>query len=704
MQTIDTLGDRLSSYLEPNHIDQVRRAYFYAEQAHDGQFRRSGEPYVTHPLAVANILSSIHMDHQSLMAAMLHDVIEDTGISKKALSEQFGTTVANLVDGVSKLTQFEADTQAEKQAENFQKMALAMAKDIRVILVKLGDRLHNMRTLGSLNPEKRRRIAKETIEIYAPIAHRLGMNDMRVEFEDRGFSATYPLRSQRLQAALNKVRGNRKELVAKIQHALERRLNEENIGASVIGREKHLYSIYQKMRTKKKSFKEIMDVYAFRVVVDSVDSCYRALGAMHNLYKPVISEFKDYIAIPKANGYQSLHTVLLGMHGVPIEVQIRTKDMDEMANSGIAAHWLYKSDKTDKESVSHTRARQWVKGLLEMQQRAGNSLEFIENVKTDLFPDEVYVFTPKGKIVELPVGATSVDFAYAVHTDIGNSCVACRINDRLAPLSQTLESGQRVAIITSPTAQPNHNWLNFVTSGKARSAIRHFQKNQLHTQSIELGHRILNRALANGGSSIEKLTEKQVQKLLIETNAKSLDEILEDIGLGNRIAFAIAKMLLPKSASGEDTASIHSPLTINSSDGLIVSFARCCRPIPGDPILGHISAGKGLVIHQEECRNISEIRNNPEKSSHVNWAPTVEGEFLVDIRVEVETERGLVASLATRISEQGAAIEHIQVDERDAHNSVIKLCLGVTGRVHLARIMRRIRIMHQVIRISRVTN
>ncbi|MGQ9426871.1 bifunctional GTP diphosphokinase/guanosine-3',5'-bis pyrophosphate 3'-pyrophosphohydrolase [Gilvimarinus sp. F26214L] len=705
MQTIDALGHRLSSYLEPSQIDQVRRAYYYAEQAHDGQYRRSGEPYITHPLAVANILSAIHMDHQSLVAALLHDVIEDTGVSKRALSEQFGVTVANLVDGVSKLTQFESESQAEKQAENFQKMALAMAKDIRVILVKLADRLHNMRTLNSLSPDKKRRIAKETIEIYAPIAHRLGMNDMRVEYEDRGFSAMYPLRARRLQAALNTVRGNRKELVEKIQKAIEFRLERDGINALVIGREKHLYSIYQKMRAKKKSFKEIMDVYAFRIIVDSVDNCYRVLGAIHNLYKPVINEFKDYIAIPKANGYQSLHTVLVGMHGVPIEVQIRTKEMDEMANSGIAAHWLYKSQDSDVVAGSQARARQWVQGLLEMQQRAGNSLEFIENVKIDLFPDEVYVFTPKGKIVELPAGATPVDFAYAVHTDIGNHCVACRINDRLAPLSQPLESGQRVTIITSPGAQPNHNWLNFVVSGKARSGIRHFLKNQLHTQSIELGHRILNRALANAGSSIEKLTDEQVQKLLKETHARSLDEILEDIGLGNRIAFPIAKMLVPQaSTEQEKAANIYSPLTIDSTEGMVVSFARCCRPIPGDPILGHISTGRGLVIHQENCHNIAEIRHNPEKISHVNWAPSVSGEFLVDIRVEVESERGIIASLATRISEQKASIEQIKVDERDAHNSVITLCLGVRNRIHLANVMRRVRIMGPVIRINRIKN
>ncbi|GAB1258657.1 bifunctional GTP diphosphokinase/guanosine-3',5'-bis pyrophosphate 3'-pyrophosphohydrolase [Aurantivibrio plasticivorans] len=705
MLTIDALGHRLSSYLEPSQIEQVRRAYYYAELAHDGQFRRSGEPYVTHPLAVANILSTIRLDHQSLMAALLHDVIEDTDVSKRALSEQFGSTVANLVDGVSKLTQFESESPAEKQAENFQKMAMAMAKDIRVILVKLADRLHNMRTISALKPEKARRIAKETIEIYAPIAHRLGMNDMRIEYEDRGLSALYPLRAKRLQAALKTVRGNRNELVEKIQHAIELRLERYGITALVQGREKHLYSIYQKMRTKKKSFKEIMDVYAFRIIVEDIDTCYRVLGAIHNLYKPVINEFKDYIAIPKANGYQSLHTVLVGMHGVPIEVQIRTKDMDEMANSGIAAHWLYKANNNEYAAGSQARARQWVQGLLEMQQHAGDSLEFIENVKIDLFPDEVYVFTPKGRIVELPAGATPVDFAYAVHTDIGNRCVACRINDRLAPLSQTLESGQRVKIITSPSATPNHNWLNFVVSGKARSGIRHFLKSQLHNQSAELGHRILNRALTNAGSSIEKLTEEQVNKLLKETGAKSLDEILEDIGLGNRIAFAIAKMLVPKGLDEEESATnIYSPLTIDSTEGMVVSFARCCRPIPGDPILGHISAGKGLVIHQEHCHNIAESRNNPEKISHVNWAPSVSGEFLVDVRVEVESERGIIASLATRIAEQGAHIEQITVDERDAHNSVIHLCLGVKNRIHLANIMRRIRIMSPVIRITRAKN
>ncbi len=705
MQTIEALSHRLSSYLEAPQINLVKRAYYYAEQAHDGQKRRSGEPYITHPLAVADILATMHMDHQSLMAAMLHDVIEDTGINKKAIAKQFGDSVADLVDGVSKLTQIEFESHAEKQAENFQKMALAMANDLRVILVKLADRLHNMRTLGAMPPEKKRRIAKETLEIYAPIAHRLGMNDLRLELEDRGFYSMYPLRATRLQAALKSARGNRKELVEQIQTALEKRLASEHLTAIVIGREKHLFSIYEKMRTKKKFFKEIMDVYAFRIIVDSVDTCYRALGVVHNLYKPVAGEFKDYIAIPKANGYQSLHTVLVGMHGVPIEVQIRTKEMDEMANSGIAAHFLYKSNSNESIKASHNRARQWVQGLLEIQQRAGNSLEFIENVKIDLFPDEVYVFTPKGKIVELPNGATAVDFAYAVHTDIGHQCVACRINGRLAPLSQPLTSGQKVTIMTAQGAQPNPNWLNFVVSGKARSAIRHYLKNQRHHQSVALGRRLLSKAFSDLQLNFDHLNEEQLQRLLLETKVDSFDALLEDIGLGNRVAASIAKLLKPESADVKPRPSnTNAPITIDSAESMMISFARCCRPIPGDPIIGHISSGKGLVIHQDTCRNIADLRNSPDKISQVNWAANVTGEFLVDVRVEVESQRGIIATLANRINEEMGSIEHINVQERDAHNSVINLCIGVHNRIHLANILRRIRLLGFVIRVHRSKN
>jgi len=700
--TIDSLSHRLSSYLEPEQINCVKRAYYYAEQAHYGQFRRSGEPYVTHPLAVANILASMHMDHQSLMAAMLHDVIEDTGIGKEAIGEQFGDVVAELVDGVSKLAKIEYESQAEKQAKNFQKMALAMAKDIRVIVVKLADRLHNMRTLGSMPPDKKRRIAKETLEIYAPIAHRLGMNDLRIEFEDRGFTAMYPLRAARLQASLKRVRGNRKALVEDIQSAIEARLQREDISALVIGREKHLYSIYNKMRTKNKSFHEIMDVYAFRIIVENVDTCYRTLGAIHNLYKPMAGEFKDYIAIPKINGYQSLHTVVIGMHGVPIEVQIRTKEMDELASRGVAAHWLYKSVNAEESTdVAQARIDRWIKRILEIQQHTGNSLEFIENVKIDLFREEVYLFTPKGEIIELPAGATPVDFAYAVHTAVGNSCVACRINDRPAPLSQVLQSGQKIKIITSESSQPNPNWLNFVVTAKARSAIRHYLKNQRHMESVELGKRMFSRALANLDLSLEQINQEQIAHLMAVHNVQSMEELYESIGMGRRVAISVAKTLRPEA---EDQQVKVAPITIESSDSLMISFARCCRPIPGDPIVGHISTGKGLVVHRETCKNVTDLRSKRENISDVNWSLKVEGEFLTELRVEVESERGIIASLATRIADTRTSIEGIQVKERDAQHSVITLTIAVRNRVHLADVMRRVRTMRSVTRVSRAKN
>lgn len=703
MLTIDSLSHRLSSYLEPEQINTVKRAYYYAEQAHFGQFRRSGEAYITHPLAVANILASMHMDHQSLMAAMLHDVIEDTGIGKEAITEQFGSTIAELVDGVSKLAKIEYETQAEKQAKNFQKMALAMAQDIRVIVVKLADRLHNMRTLGAMGPDKKRRIAKETLEIYAPIAHRLGMNDLRIELEDRGFTATYPLRAARLQASLKSVRGNRKAIVENIQSAIEARLHREDVSALVIGREKHLYSIYNKMRSKNKSFNEIMDVYAFRIIVEDIDTCYRTLGAIHNLYKPMAGEFKDYIAIPKINGYQSLHTVVVGLHGVPIEVQIRTKEMDELASRGIAAHWLYKTINGDDTTADASQARvdRWIQRILEIQQHTGNSLEFIENVKIDLFRDEVYVFTPKGDIIELPTGATPVDFAYAVHTAVGNRCVACRINDRPAPLSQILESGQKIKIITSDSSQPNPNWLNFVVTAKARSAIRHYLKNQRHMESVELGRRMLTRALANLDLSLEQFSDEQIVNLLEAQKVTCLDELYESIGMGKRVAISVAKALHP---DADDVHHKVAPITIESSDGLLISFARCCRPIPGDPIIGHMSSGKGLVVHRETCKNVNDLRSKRENLTDVDWAANVEGEFLSDLQVEVEAERGIIASLATRIAETRTSIEGIQVKERDAQHSVIKLIIAVRNRVHLAEVMRRVRIMRSVAKVSRAKN
>lgn len=701
MAGIDALADRLSAYLGHDQVNLVRRAYFYAEQAHDGQRRRSGEAYVTHPLAVASILADMHMDHQSLMAAMLHDVIEDTGIAKEALNAQFGETVAELVDGVSKLTQMNFETKAEAQAENFQKMAMAMARDIRVILVKLADRLHNMRTLDAMPHEKSRRIAKETLEIYAPIANRLGMHNMRVEFEDLGFKAMHPMRSERIRAAVRRARGNRKEIVAKIEESIQMCLQREGMEGEVIGREKHLYSIYQKMRGKRKAFNEIMDVYAFRIIVDKVDTCYRVLGAVHNLYKPLPGRFKDYIAIPKANGYQSLHTTLFGMHGVPIEIQIRTREMEEMANNGIAAHWLYKSNEDDAPKGNHARARQWVKGVLELQQRAGNSLEFIESVKIDLFPDEVYVFTPKGRIMELPKGSTAVDFAYAVHTDVGNTCIACRINRRLAPLSQALESGSTVEIVTAPGARPNPAWLNFVVTGKARTHIRHALKQQRRSESISLGERLLNKVLASFDTHLEKITPERVQAVLGEYRQEVIEDLLEDIGLGNRMAYVVARRLLAE--SGDETLpSSEGPLAIRGTEGLVMSYAKCCTPIPGDPIVGYLSAGKGMVVHMESCRNIVDIRHNPEKCIQLNWAKDVTGEFNVELRVELEHQRGLIALLAGSVNAADGNIEKISMDERDGRISVVQLVVSVHDRVHLARVIKKLRALKGVMRITRV--
>lgn len=705
LDTIDSLADGLSDYLGRDQVNSVRRAYFYAEQAHDGQFRRSGDAYVTHPLAVASILSEMHMDHQSLMAAMLHDVIEDTGITKTAIKSQFGNTVADLVDGVSKLNKITFSSRAEAQAENFQKMAMAMAKDLRVILVKIADRLHNMRTLDVLAPDKRRRIARETLDIYAPIANRLGMNNVRVEFEELGFAALYPMRARRISAAVKSIRGNRKEIVSQIQTSLEACLEREGLPGRTIGREKHLYSIYEKMRSKRKSFSEIMDVYAFRIIVDRADTCYRVLGAVHSLYKPVPGRFKDYIAIPKANGYQSLHTTLFGMHGVPIEIQIRTEEMEAMANNGIASHWLYKSS-DDLPSNAHIRAREWVNGLLEMQKHAGNSLEFIENVKIDLFPDEIYVFTPKGQIFELPAGSTAVDFAYAIHTDVGNSCVACRISRRLAPLSEPLQSGQTVEIITAPGTQPNPAWLSFVVTGKARSNIRHYLKNQKHSESVALGRRLLNKALAGFGTQIESISAENFDAVLQQTNVKTVDQLLEEIGLGNRMSYMIAQRLAAHSnvAAGEDQTDPEQQgtLAIRGSEGMVMNYAKCCHPIPGDPIAGHISSGRGMVIHTDDCNNIADIRDNPEKCVAVTWDPEVEGEFSVELRVELENQRGIIATLATTITGAEANIEKISTVERDARFSIVNLSLNVKNRVHLARVMKRVRLIKPVTKVTRV--
>ncbi len=705
MPTVDALASRLNSYLSPDKIDRVKRAYYFAEQAHYGQKRASNEPYIVHPLAVANILARMHMDHQSLMAAMLHDVLEDTPMTREAMAVQFGDGVADLVDGVSKLTHLEFEDKRHEMAENFQKMAMAMAKDLRVILVKLADRLHNMRTLAPLKPEKKRRIAQETLDIYAPIAQRLGINDVRVELENLAFAAIYPMRARCVSAAITRSRGNRKEIVEKVQASLDKRMLEFGLeGAQVYGREKHLFSIYKKMKEQHKPFRDIMDVYAFRIVTDSVEDCYKALGAVHSLFKPVFKRFKDYIAVPKVNGYQSIHTTVMGFNGVHIEVQIRTLDMDAMANHGIAAHWLYKDNDSDNPTPAQARARRWINSLLEIQQQANSSIEFIEHVKIDLFPDEIYVFTPKGKIMELPRGATPVDFAYAVHTDVGNSCVGCLVNRKYWPLSQPLESGDSVKIITTRTARPNTAWLNFVVTGKAKAAIRHYLKTVHKEESEDIGRKLLSKSLQQFGMSLDKITAAQWDKLLADLQLPSLEVLYQDVGLGTRLGYVVARRLAQqldiKAASGDrDRAS---PVALKGTEKLILNYARCCSPVPGDPILGIITKGKGLVIHRETCKNVAEFREDHQRCVHLEWDDDMGGEFHADLRIVVRSQRGVLANVASTIAEAGSNIETVNMEEKDAVVSQISVSVNVTDRKHLAQVMRRLRRLAEVVKVQRI--
>ncbi|MHA7915195.1 bifunctional GTP diphosphokinase/guanosine-3',5'-bis pyrophosphate 3'-pyrophosphohydrolase [Alloalcanivorax xenomutans] len=702
MSTIHNLEKRLRSYLTDEQIAPVVRAYYFAETAHEGQYRRTGDPYITHPLAVANILTDMHMDHASLMAAMLHDVIEDTGVSKEQLATEFSEEVAELVDGVSKIAQIKFESKAEQQAENLRKMILAMTRDIRVILVKLADRLHNMRTLHVMNPDKRRRIATETLEIYAPIAFRLGMYNMRVEYEDLAFHAIHPMRARLIGQAVRAARGNRKEILSSIKTSIEHCLQQEGIEARVLGREKHLYSIYNKMKEQHKPFSEIMDVFGFRIIVDRVDTCYRVLGAVHNYFIPIPGRFKDYVAIPKANGYQSLHTTLKAHSGIPLEIQIRTEEMEAMANNGIAAHWLYKTEEKPG-SPTHTRAQSWMQRLLEMQQKAGNSMEFIENVKVDLFPDEAYVFTPKGDIKELPAGATPVDFAYAVHTKVGNRCVAARVDGKLAALSTPLESGQTVKIITAPNATPNPAWLNFVVTGKARSNIRHFLKQQRREDARELGQRLLDKALAGYESSLEHLPETVIRAELDSNDQHSLDELLEDIGMGNRLAPLVARTMMGNHGEARQEEDDRRPLAIRGSEGLMVTYAKCCYPLPGDTILGHLSAGRGIVVHRDTCKNLlAEMRNAPEKCIALSWEREAEQEFTAGLRIELVNKRGVLATLANSVTEQGSNIDTIDMSDKDPTLSLLNVTLTVKDRIHLARIIKRLRVLDNIVRIHRL--
>ena len=701
----DELNALLSKYLDSDQLDLVFQAYQYGAEHHSGQFRKTGEPYICHPLAVAISLAKMRMDVHGIMAAILHDLIEDTDVSKENIFDLFGEDVAELVDGVTKLTQLNCKTQAEAQAENVRKMCLAMAKDMRVIMVKLGDRLHNMRTLGVMRPDKKRRIAKETLDIYTPIANRLGMNNIRHQLESLCFEAMYPMRYRILDNAVKKARGNRKEIIETITNSLKTRLNQAHVTCDIQGREKYLYSIYKKMLAKKLPFSDIFDVYAFRIHCEDVDTCYRVLGIVHNLFKPIPGKFKDYIALPKANGYQSLHTILIGPYGVPIEIQIRTKQMHRMSESGIAAHWLYKSD-DEEHSHSKTRATEWVRDLLEIQKTAGNSLEFIDNLKIDLFPQEIFVFTPQGNIIKLPRNSSVVDFAYAVHTDIGNSCVSARIDKRLVPLQTKLDNGVTVEVITATWARPNPLWLNYVVTNKARSGIRSYLKHFKQQEAINLGRRLLEKELQDMGKSIDYVSDPMHKQLLLAFKLDSIDQLYEEIGLGNKMPFLIAKQLSQADVSAtiklEDTETRkETPLAIKGSEGMVVTMAKCCRPIPGDPIVGYFNPGKGIVVHHHECRNSTNERKKSTDWLEVEWSHDAAGEYPTEIRLELLNQPGTLATIASTISKMDSNIESVNLTNQDGRVSVDFFTLTVKDRVHLANIMRQLKKLFIVLKITR---
>jgi len=696
----EPLKELSATYLSKDKVDLLKRAYIVARDAHDGQMRSSGDPYITHPVSVALNLAKMHLDHESLMAALLHDVIEDTPVTKDELAELFGHTVAELVEGVSKLDKLKFDNKEEMQVENYRKMVLAMVQDIRVILIKLSDRLHNMSTLGSLRPDKRRRIARETLDIYAPIANRLGIHDIKNELEQLGFEALYPMRSRALKTAVKSARGNRKAIINNIQEEMSARLRESNIKAEVSGREKHLYSIYRKMLNKELMFNEVMDIYAFRVIVDDkIDDCYRALGAMHNLFNPIEGRFKDYIAIPKMNGYRSLHTSLIGHHGIPVEIQIRTKDMDQMADKGVAAHWLYKQGDEKTDTTAQMKARRWMQSLIELQQSAGSSFEFIENVKSDLFPEEIYVFTPEGRIIELPMGATAVDFAYAVHTDVGNSCVGVKVDRKPYPMSQPLDSGQTIEIVTSVAARPNATWLNFVVTAKARLQIRAYLRSREKTESKALGKRLLSHAL--GKVKFKNIAQAKIDEVVQQTGNKNVEELLTNIGLGNALSIGIARRLTDEFTDNSELTPVSNKakMPIKGTEGMLVSYGKCCRPIPGDAILAYLSPGKGLMVHRQGCRNIKGHEQG--NLFPVKWDSDIEKEFIAKLRVEIVNHQGALALLTNVIAKCSSNVHSLNSGEKEAGLYVIDMEIACRDRIHLADIIRKIKVMIDVQRVIR---
>lgn len=692
------LIETLEAYLPEEQVESVMRAYEFGAAAHDGQKRKSGEAYISHPVAVAQELADMHLDSQAITAAILHDVVEDTEASLAQIEEKFGPEVAGLVDGVSKLDQIQFRSRAEAQAESFRKMMLAMIEDIRVILVKLADRLHNMQTLDAMPADKKARIARETLDIYAPIANRLGINRFKVMLEDLGFRHLYPMRYRVLDRALRRSKGSQRQMVKKITEEFEATLAEENIAGDVIGREKHLYSVYKKMSEKKRLLSDVVDVYGFRIIVNDVNDCYKVLGLVHGLYKPMPGRFKDYVAIPRINGYQSLHTTLFGPKGQPLEVQIRTREMDRVAESGVASHWQYKAEEKS-DATPQRRARDWLGKLAELQS-SGTSEEFLESVKVDLFPDKIYVFTPKGDIMPLPKGATTVDFAYAVHTDIGNRCVAAKINRSLVPLRTPLQNGQTVEIVTGRGAHPNPNWLSFVRTAKARTAIRNHMKTMRSSESVDLGKRLLDRSLKDLDSSLRKIGKTRMKSALDELGLNNNDELFEQIGLGERLAPLTARFLVGVNDEGETEPSTAS-LVIAGTEGMVVSYARCCHPIPGDDVMGYLSSGRGIVIHRNNCGNLSNFRKQPEKWIAVSWEKDIDLEFNSQIHVETLNKPGVLAEVAATIGDAGSNIEQVSVLGRHEDCSVLAFMIQVRDRIHLAQIMRSVRNMPNVIRVTR---
>ena len=687
------------AYLQDADIAAFQRAYRFAELAHTGQFRKDGKPYITHPLAVAEILAEWQLDAQTLIAALLHDVVEDTGISSAEIAQEFGKAVAGLVDGVTKLDKIQFENKAQAQAENFRKMLLAMARDVRVILIKLADRLHNMRTLHVMRPEKQGRIAQETLDIYAPIANRLGLNHLYQELEDLAFQHLHPTRYKVIDKAVKAARGNRSEVVDKIRAAIEAKLATYQVPAHIYGREKHLYSIYRKMQEKHLAFSEVFDIYGFRVIVEDIRSCYLALGALHSLYKPIPGKFKDYIAIPKPNGYQSLHTTLFGPFGAPVEVQIRTQEMHRIAEAGVASHWLYKAgDSTVSELQIQTH--QWLQSLLDIQADSRDSVEFLEHIKVDLFPDEVYVFTPKGRIVALPRGATAVDFAYSVHTDVGNHCVGVKINGEFMPLSTPLKNGERVEVLTSESARPNPAWAHFAITGKARAHIRNALKSAHRHESILLGERLLEQAVRALGSEPDSLGATQWDRFQKDLG-RNREDTLADIGLGKRLAFVVARQLLAKEADAMPGKSA-GPMPIRGAEGVAVRLGKCCRPIPGDPIIGQIKKDQGLIIHTHDCPQVRHYREDPDKWVDVTWAAQLEKLFEVGIRVIVANQRGVLAKVASAIASEGSDIDNVRMEEEAGSYTSLYFTVSVQNRLHLARLMRALRGLHEVVRIQRM--